>query len=111
MGELYLVLVKEGDLRLFTSCPIKTKEPIMIESEEEEQNYHGHFYRPLVNSGKYKEVWKTGYDYGTMVSPSIFSKEIQNLIILDKILVINKKSIYYEQDSRKRTTAIYSGIR
>lgn len=48
----------------------------MIESEEEEQDYHGHFYRPLVNSGKYKEVWKTGYDYGTMVSPSIFSKEI-----------------------------------
>ena len=34
MGELYLVLVKEGDLRLFTSFPIKTKEPIMIESEE-----------------------------------------------------------------------------
>lgn len=83
----------------------------MIESEEEEQDYHGHFYRPLISSGKYKEVWKSGYDYGIMVSPSIFSKEIQNLIILDKILVINKKSIYYEQNSRKRTTAFYSGIR
>lgn len=90
MGELYLVLVKEGDLRLFTTYPIKTKEPIMVESEEEEQDYHGHFYHPWINSGKYREVWKSGYDCGTMVSPSIFSKEIQNLITLGKILVINK---------------------
>ena len=111
MEELYLVLVKEGDLRLFTTYPIKVKEPIMIESEEEEQDYHGHFYHPWINSGKYKEVWKSGYDCGTMVSPSIFSKEIQNLIILDKVLVINKKSIYYEQESSERTTAFYSGIR
>ena len=28
-----------------------------------------------------------------------------------RVLSENKKSIYYEQDSRKRTTAIYSGIR
>lgn len=92
MGELYLVLVKEGDLRLFTSCPIKTKEPIMIESEEEEQDYHGHFYHPWVNSGKYREVWRSGYKDGIIVSPSIFSKEIQNLITLDKVLVINKNN-------------------
>ena len=56
MGELYLVLVKEDDLRLFTSYPYKVKEPIMVESEEEEQDYHGHFYHPWVNSGKYREV-------------------------------------------------------
>lgn len=92
MGELYLVLVKEGDLRLFTSRPIKTKEPIMIESEEEEQDYHGHFYHPFVNTGKYREVWMSGYDYGIIVSSSIFSKEIQNLITLDKVLVINKNN-------------------
>lgn len=92
MGELYLVLVKEGDLRLFTSCPIKTKEPIMIESEEEEQDYHGHFYHPWVNSGKYREVWMSGYDYGIIVSSSIFSKEIQDLITFDKVLVINKNN-------------------
>lgn len=41
MGELYLVLVKENDLRLFTSYP---QEPIMIESEEEEQDYHFPFF-------------------------------------------------------------------
>lgn len=92
MGELYLVLVKEDDLRLFTSCPQKVKEPIMIESEEEEQDYHGHFYHPWVNSGKYREVWMSGYDYGIIVSSSIFSKEIQNLITLDKVLVINKNN-------------------
>lgn len=90
MGELYLVLVKENDLRLFTSYPQKVKEPIMIESEEEEQDYHGHFYHPWVNSGKYREVWMSGY--GIKVSSSIFSKEIQSLITLDKVLVINKNN-------------------
>lgn len=90
MGELYLVLVKESDLRLFTSFPIKTKEPIMIESEEEEQDYHGHFYHPWVNSGKYREVWMVGHEEGIRVSSSIFSKEIQDLITLNKVLVINK---------------------
>ena len=91
MDELYLVLVKKDDLRLFTSCPQKVKEPIMIESEKEEQDYHGHFYHPWVNSGKYREVWQAGqYNEGTHVSPSIFSKEIQDLITLDKVLVINK---------------------
>ena len=91
MEELYLVLVKKDDLRLFTSCPQKVKEPIMIESEEEEQDYHGHFYHPWVNSGKYREVWQAGqYSKGIRVSPSLFSKEIQSLITLDKVLVINK---------------------
>lgn len=90
MGGLYLVLVKKNDLRLFTSRPKKVKEPIMVESEEEEQDYHGHFYHPWVNSGKYREVWKSGeYNNGIHVSPSIFSKEIQSLIVLDKVLVIN----------------------
>ena len=91
MGELYLVLVKKDDLRLFTSRPQKVKEPIMIESEEEEQDYHGHFYHPWVNSGKYREVWQAGqYSKDIRVSPSLFSKEIQSLITLDKVLVINK---------------------
>ena len=90
MGELYLVLVKEDDLRLFTSYPQKVKEPIMVESKEEEQDYHGHFYHPYINTGKYREVWKSGkYNNGIRVSPSIFSKEIQGLIMLDKVLVIN----------------------
>ena len=91
-GELYLVLVKEGDLRMFTSCPQKIKEPIMIESEEEEQDYHGHFYHPWINSGKYREVWKVGREEGIRVSLSIFSKEIQDLITLDKVVVINKNN-------------------
>ena len=93
MEELYLVLVKENDLRLFTSYPQKVKEPIMIKSEEEEQDYHGHFYHPWVNSGKYKEVWQASrYSEGIRVSPSLFSKEIQSLITLDKVLVINKNN-------------------
>ena len=91
MDELYLVLVKEGDLRMFTTHPHKVKEPIMVESEEEEQDYHGHFYHPWVNSGKYREVWQAGqYSKGIRVSPSLFSREIQSLITLDKVLVINK---------------------
>ena len=91
MDELYLVLVKEGDLRMFTTHPHKVKEPIMVESEEEEQDYHGHFYHPWVNSGKYREVWQAGqYSKGIRVSPSLFSKEIQSLITLDKVLDINK---------------------
>ena len=91
MDELYLALVKEGDLRMFTTHPHKVKEPIMVESEEEEQDYHGHFYHPWVNSGKYREVWQAGqYSKGIRVSPSLFSKEIQSLITLDKVLVINK---------------------
>ena len=92
MSKLYLVLVKENDLRLFTSYPLKVKEPIMIESEEEEQDYHGHFYHPYINSGKYEEVWKSGNDEGIRVSPSIFSEKIQDFITLDKVLVINKNN-------------------
>lgn len=90
MDELYLVLVKEGDLRMFTTHPQKVKEPIMVESEEEEQDYHGHFYHPWVPSGKYREAWMAGDKEGIRVSPSVFSTEIQNLIALDKVLVINK---------------------
>ena len=91
MGELYLVLVKKDDLRLFTSRPQKVKELIMVESEKEKQDYHGHFYHPWINSGKYREVWQAGqYSKGIRVSPSLFSKEIQSLITLDKVLVINK---------------------
>lgn len=86
MNNIFLVLVKEDDLRLFTSYPIKINEPIMIESEEEEEDYHGHFYHPYINSGKYEEVWKSGNDEGIQVSPSIFSKEIQSRILLDKII-------------------------
>lgn len=86
-NKFYLVLVKEDDLRLFTSCPIKAKEPIMIESEEEEQDYHGHFYHQFVDSDRYREVYKSGtYNYGIHVTPSIFSKEIQSRILLDKII-------------------------
>lgn len=91
MRELYLVLVKENDLRLFTSCTHKVKEPIMIDSDEEEQDFYGHFYHPKVESGKYKEVWRDGNKEGIKVSPYIFSKEIKDLIKLDKVLVINKK--------------------
>lgn len=76
---------------MFTSRPKKVKEPIMVESEELEEDYHGHFYHPYIDSGKYEEVWKVGqYNDGIHVSPSIFSKEIQSLIVLDKVLVINK---------------------
>ena len=64
----------------------------MIESEEEEQDYHGHFYHPWVNSCKYREVWMSGYKYGIKVSSSIFSKKIQNLITLDKVLIINNNN-------------------
>ena len=53
----------------------------------------GIFYHPLVNSGKYREVWQAGqYSKGIRVSPSLFSKEIQSLITLDKVLVINKNN-------------------
>lgn len=51
---------------------------------------YGDFYHPYINSGKYREVWKSGkYNNGIHISPSIFSKEIQGLIMLDKVLVIN----------------------
>lgn len=86
MNNIFLVLVKENDLRLFTSYPIKIKEPIMIESEEEEEDYHGHFYHSYVDSGKYREVWKSGNDEGIRVSPSIFSEKIQSRIQVDKII-------------------------
>lgn len=86
MDNIFLVLVKEDDLRLFTSYPIKIKEPIMIESEEEEEDYHGHFYHRYVDSGKYEEVWKSGNDEGIRVSPSIFSEKIQSRIQVDKII-------------------------
>ena len=89
MEELYLVLVKEGDLRLFTSCPQKVKEPIMIESDKEEQDYHGHFYHPYVASGKYKEVWQAGqYSEGFGASPPFFFKEIKNFLTLEKFLLL-----------------------
>ena len=76
MGKLYLVLVKEDDLRLFTSYPQKVKEPIMVESKEEEQDYHGHFYHPYINSGKYREVWKSG-KYNNGISDIISALEIR----------------------------------
>ena len=100
MGELYLVLVRENDLRLFTSYPQKVKEPIMIESEEEEQDYHGHFYHPWVNSGKYKEVWQAGqYSEGIRVSPSFFLKRFKTLLCWIKYQLLIKIIDYGQKSS------------
>lgn len=102
MGELYLVLVKEDDLRLFTSYPQKVKEPIMVESKEEEQDYHGHFYHPYINSGKYREVWKSG-NYLLLYSLKKFKVSLCWIKYWLLIIII----IEYGQKSSKRIIACH----
>lgn len=87
---IYLVKTTDREVKLFTSKPTKVKHHYLVDSGEEEQDYHGHFYKVQVPSKEYFECWEdTKGGYGIRFDISNFSDEIIKQLEYDKVLVIN----------------------
>lgn len=87
---IYLVKTTDKEVKLFTSKPTKVKHHYLVDSGEEEQDYHGHFYKVKVPSKEYFECWEdVKGGYGIRFDISNFSDEIIKKLEYDKVLVIN----------------------
>lgn len=87
---IYLVKTTDREVKLFTSKPTKVKHHYLVDSGEEEQDYHGHFYKVKVPSKEYFECWEDAKGgYGIRFDISNFSDEIIKKLEYDKVLVID----------------------
>lgn len=85
----WLVVNPDGKFKIFEFIPKRCKEPVTKEADYLEEDYHGHFYRPEIPTGEYREFW--GYPYypsnslllsynkGIDIDKSYLSKELQKL--------------------------------
>lgn len=84
---MWLAVNKDREFRIFKHKPIRYKKPVKVESDELDEDHHGHFYRPMVNSGEYEDIWAIQtnhyfdfYDYGDPIKNiDIFSDIIKNM--------------------------------
>lgn len=87
---IYLVKTSNDIVKLFTSKPIKVKHHYLVDSGEEEQDYHGHFHKIRIPSNEYFECWEDEYGKcGTPLDSSNFSDKVIKQLEYDKVLVIN----------------------
>ena len=87
---IYLVKTTDREVKLFTSKPTKVKHHYLVDSGEEEQDYHGHFHKVKIPSKEYFECWEdTEGGYGIRFDISNFSDEIIKQLEYDKVIVIN----------------------
>lgn len=87
---IYLVKTTDKEVKLFTSKPTKVKHHYLVDSGEEEEDYHGHFHKVQIPSKEYFECWEDGYGrYGISLDISNFSDKIINQLEIDKPLEIN----------------------
>lgn len=87
---IYLVKTTDREVKLFTSKPTKVKHHYLVDSGEEEQDYHGHFHKVKIPSKEYFECWEDDKGgYGIRFDISNFSDEIIKQLEYDKVLVIN----------------------
>lgn len=90
ISMIYLVKTTARDVELFTSKPTKIKHHYLVDSGEEEEDYHGHFYKVQVPSTEYFERWEDTYgNHGTSLDISNFSDKIIKQLEIDKVLEID----------------------
>jgi len=70
---IWIAVNPDGKYRAFIGCPHRKKEKEMVtDYDNEEEDYHGHFFHPEKWSGNYVEYWqgyyKIDYDTGTIVN-------------------------------------------
>lgn len=90
----WLVVNPDGKFKIFEFLPQRCKLPITKEEDYLEEDYHGHFYRPEIPTGEYREFW--GYPYnsphslflsyneGIDIDKSSLSEELQKLTWKDE---------------------------
>lgn len=87
---IYLVKISEDVVELFTSKPTKVKHHYLIDSDEEEQDYHGHFYKVQIESEKYFErLEDADGKKGITLNITNFSNRTMEQLEYDKPLKIN----------------------
>lgn len=87
---IYLVKTTDREVKLFTSKPTKVKHYYLIDSGEEEEDYHGHFHKVQIPSKEYFECWEDAKGgYGIRFDISNFSDKVIKQLEYDKVLVIN----------------------
>lgn len=59
----WLAVNPDKTIKLFEHKPQRYKKPVLIESAELEEDYHGHFYHPMIESGQYVDVWAVHTNY------------------------------------------------
>lgn len=71
---MWIATNSNGEKVIFNYKPSRYKKPIKVESKEWEEDYHGHFYHPMIDSGEYIDVWARHtnyyfdlYDYGDSI--------------------------------------------
>lgn len=83
----WLAVNPDKTIKLFKHKPQRYKKPVLIESSELEEDYHGHFYHPMIESGQHIDVWAVHVnyyfdmdDYGeTIKHTELFSDIIKNM--------------------------------
>lgn len=87
---IYLVKITDKEVELFTSKPAKVKHHYLVDSSEEEQDYHGHFHKIQIPSKEYFESWEDVYgENGISLDISNFSDKIISQLEIDKPLKID----------------------
>lgn len=87
---IYLVKTTDREVKLFTSKPTKVKHYYLIDSGEEEEDYHGYFHKVQIPSKEYFERWEDAKGgYGIRFDISNFSDKVIKQLEYDKVLVIN----------------------
>lgn len=87
---IYLVKTTDREVKLFISKPTKVKHHYLVDSGEEEEDYHGHFYKVQIPSKEYFECWEDAKGgYGARLDISDFSDEIISQLEIDKVLEID----------------------
>lgn len=86
---IYILKTTPSTIMLFTSKPTKVKHHYLVDSGEEEQDYHGHFHKVYVPSKECFERWEDKYGkIGIPLDISNFSNRIINQLKYDKPLEI-----------------------
>lgn len=87
---IYLVKTTDREVKLFISKPTKVKHYYLIDSGEEEEDYHGHFHKVQIPSKEYFERWEDAKGrYDIRFDISNFSDKVIKQLEYDKVLVIN----------------------
>lgn len=84
---IYIVKTSPSTVMLFTSKPIKVKHHYLVDSGEEEQDYHGHFHKVYVPSNECFECWEDEYGkIGIPLDISNFSNNVRDKLKFNKAI-------------------------
>lgn len=87
---IYLVKTTDREVKLFTSKPTKVKHHYLVDSGEEEQDYHGYFYKVQVPSKEYFECWEDTKDVKCPNCKSFLRVSLNDYYSKDVLIIDDK---------------------